>query len=364
MPKPPRTDPLEQLRRAYNLKADKRAAIKQRGGELHFDKDIRLSLQTETAWQSTQTQKVYNLGSLWLFLEFHSGNIPSKAQYIQKSTELKLNIVNVADEKEIIQYFTGEVDDTVCINNELKMALSQRQNKRETTLEAVEGEPSKKVKTEQPLSHELQVMEYLLGYERPVNSKSKCLRYPNKSFYGIIKSLIECQQKSQEENKEVAKVKTVPRIAKFREKKKLPIIIVPASPQPGNVSIRNIEKFLLKAEYDEKSSLDNPDASKVEIQKELKGKTILFEATSRPDLLSASDWEYVVAIFVQGREGEFEGWPITDHRKVFERANGFYMRLPGPLNGSAREWRVKSFIVDRNKRQTDKEIVETIWRDI
>lgn len=49
-------------------------------------------------------------------------------------------------------------------------------------------------------------------------------------------------------------------------------IIVPASPQPGNVSIYNIEKFLLKAEYDEELFLDNPDASKVEIQKELKAR--------------------------------------------------------------------------------------------
>ena len=37
-----------------------------------------------------------------------------------------------------------------------------------------------------------------------------------------------------------------PRIVSFYEKKRYPIIIVPEKTIPGNVSIENIEKFLIK----------------------------------------------------------------------------------------------------------------------
>ena len=70
-------------------------------------------------------------------------------------------------------------------------------------------------------------MEYLLNYERPVNSKSKCLRYMNRSFYGIIKNLFDCQKNYVEENKNTSKTKLTLRIASIVQRKRLPIIIVP-----------------------------------------------------------------------------------------------------------------------------------------
>ena len=90
-------------------------------------------------------------------------------------------------------------------------------------------------------------MEYLLNYERPVNSKSKCFRYPNRSFYGIIRDLFECQKKYAEETKEVSKTKLTLRIASIVQRKRLPIIIVPKEAQPGNITLQNIEKYLLKS---------------------------------------------------------------------------------------------------------------------
>lgn len=88
----------------------------------------------------------------------------------------------------------------------------------------------------------------------------------------------------------------------FYERKKYPIIIVPEKTIPGNISIENVEKFLTKGEYDEYAKLQNPEASKVEIEKSLKGRTIVFEANCRPELLSEKDWEFVVAIFVAGKD--------------------------------------------------------------
>ena len=83
-------DPIEQLRSAYNNKSKKKTKIKQKANELYFDKDVRLNIRTDTAWLSTSTNKQYNLGSLWLFMEFHTKTIPDKATYFQKVSEAKV----------------------------------------------------------------------------------------------------------------------------------------------------------------------------------------------------------------------------------------------------------------------------------
>ena len=73
-----RVDPIEQLRSAYLLNSGSKTKIKQKDHYLYFDQDIKLNLKTETAWVSTALNKQYNLGSLWLFMEYHIENIPTK----------------------------------------------------------------------------------------------------------------------------------------------------------------------------------------------------------------------------------------------------------------------------------------------
>ena len=100
-------------------------------------------------------------------MESHVGTIQNKSQYIGKVTELDVEMVNAADQKQIIQYFTGEVDETPCIRNQLKMALSQKGKRSEPSggFENVEEEPTKKAKPDhQQLSHELQIMDFLFNF--------------------------------------------------------------------------------------------------------------------------------------------------------------------------------------------------------
>lgn len=69
-------------------------------------------------WQSKQTSKRYDLGSLWLFLE-HNEKQSSTSQYFNEVTTLKLQMVSNVDKEDIINYFTGKVDNSECINQEL-----------------------------------------------------------------------------------------------------------------------------------------------------------------------------------------------------------------------------------------------------
>ncbi len=58
--------------------------IKLKDKNLYFDKDIKMPLNTPTAWISTHTKKQYTLGSLWLYMEFYVKNI---TDYIKKVSE-------------------------------------------------------------------------------------------------------------------------------------------------------------------------------------------------------------------------------------------------------------------------------------
>ncbi len=82
--------------------------------------------------------------------------------------------------------------------------------------------------------------------EKPVSSKTRSLKSPGKSFESIIKSL---KTKYSGANQQVEKSQGKYRIASIVEKKKVPIIIIPANKQAGNISIGNAELFLSKGEY-------------------------------------------------------------------------------------------------------------------
>lgn len=118
-----RIDPLELLKGA--VAGGKKAKLKDK--HLIFDKDIKMSLNTPTAWVSQHTKKQYSLGALWLLLECH--NAPA-GEYMKKVSEYEVETVNVADRNEIIKYFEGKISDSDCINQELKLQLASKNHKR------------------------------------------------------------------------------------------------------------------------------------------------------------------------------------------------------------------------------------------
>ena len=74
----------------------------------------------------------------------------------------------------------------------------------------------------------LKCIGYLNNFEKPINSKSRCMRYPHKKFYNILTHLIENQPRHSPEPQKVdPKLLGKPRIAGIYERKKLPIIIAP-----------------------------------------------------------------------------------------------------------------------------------------
>lgn len=139
-----RVDPLELLRAVYT--EQKKARLKDK--YLIFEKDIRLPLSQPTAWVSPISKKQYTLGSLWLYIESHLKHI---TDYINKITEYGVDNVTISDREEIVNYFTGKINDSACINQEAKLNLSLKNNAQRaqptTGFEEEGGDPSKKLKT-------------------------------------------------------------------------------------------------------------------------------------------------------------------------------------------------------------------------
>lgn len=101
------------------------------------------------------------------------------------------------------------------------------------------------------------------------------------------------------------------RINTFMEQKKNPIIVVPEHLHPGNLCIGNIQRFLKEGEYSE-SHGDVGFKRWVQIEHTIRGKKIRFDVTNNPSVLRLEDWNFVVAVFVEGNKREFEGWAIKD----------------------------------------------------
>jgi hypothetical protein len=71
-----------------------------------------------------------------------------------------------------------------------------------------------------------------------------------------------------------------------------------------------------------------------------------------------------VAVFVLGRENEFESWSLKNHKKVFENSLGYLIKFPKSQSGSATQWKCFVKLLDPISRVGDKEIVKLIWQDI
>ena len=56
---------------------------------------------------------------------------------------------------------------------------------------------TKKIKGESNANFDLQVIDYLVTFERPTNSKSRCMHFHSKSFESILTKIYEQQKITQ-----------------------------------------------------------------------------------------------------------------------------------------------------------------------
>lgn len=139
-------DPLDLLRRYTMSKRE----VKLKNEYLYFGEN-KFRLSTQTVWKSNETGQNYSLGSLWLLLENKVFNNPQYADYIKSTVSLNVQRVVIQDFDEILNYFTGKIDTSLCINEELRQELlnkrrEQKQNMQKNKDEDDEKALEKKIK--------------------------------------------------------------------------------------------------------------------------------------------------------------------------------------------------------------------------
>ena len=153
------------------------------------------------------------------------------------------------------------------------------------------------------------------------------------------------------------------RINVLMEKKKNPIIVVPQHLHPGNLCLGNIEKFLERGSYEE-SSGNAGFKQWIDFEHLMGKRKVRFDVTNNPKTLLDDDWKCVVAVFVEGRKGQFKQWRKNDPRQLFQLTKGFLLRFPTKQANQAAEWNIKTLTLDKNLRYRDSEISRAIWKQI
>ena len=147
------------------------------------------------------------------------------SDYLVKVTEYNVENVTISDREEIINYFTGKVSHTNCINQEAKLALSLKPRTAPTSgFEDIQEEPSKKIKTD-PL--EIQILEQVFKFERVVMSKNRVIRNKDPNNHNTLSHLLKAFTSTQPAAKVEQTHDKKMRINSIIEKKKNPIIVVP-----------------------------------------------------------------------------------------------------------------------------------------
>lgn len=77
----------------------------------------KLPLATPTAWRPTTGNKMYMLGDLWHFLNYHLLSNGPKNEYYSEIEKLRavfpeIQIVSSIHQKEILKFFSGEIENS------------------------------------------------------------------------------------------------------------------------------------------------------------------------------------------------------------------------------------------------------------
>jgi len=185
------------------------------------------------------------------------------------------------------------------VDHHTKLALSSRNEEKTRgkpsggfdTLEA----PSKKQKKD-PFSTQMQAIDSINKFERPLSSKSDSLRCPPKAMDPLLKILHSSSgEQARQEEKRM-------RINEILERRKLPIIIVPHGPMTGSIGLSNIEKLLNAGEYVSQTQRFPDHVCKCEISLTLRGRKVNFEVWNNARLIGSAEWYTVVAVFVEGKK--------------------------------------------------------------
>ena len=179
-------------------------------------------------------------------------------------------------------------------------------------------------------------------------------------------------------NKSPRQVPTMQKPSGLPQKResKTPIIIVPAG-TTSLISLLNVKDFLQDFKFvspEEKKKLGVVKELEVLLQRkkdimlnqQMQSVTVPLRVVDQPLKLSPSDWNRVVAAFVQGPLWQFKGWPsvLPDGSpvEIFTKIKGYHVKYDDiKLDANVKKWDVEVLTISRNRRHMDRACALKFW---
>lgn len=124
---------------------------------------------------------------------------------------------------------------------------------------------------------------------------------------------------------------------------------------------------------DKKKSLQNQNAPKdceIIMHKKEDGKNQQFKIIDNIAKMLPQDWDRVVAVFAQGQQWQFKGWPFGTTNPpnpvdIFSKVKGFHLKMHGiQLDPNIEKWSVRVIELDPHKRHLDRARLLSLWDEL
>ena len=153
-----------------------------------------------------------------------------------------------------------------------------------------------------------------------------------------------------------------------------PIIIIPNT-STSLITMANVIDVLQELKYvspDEKrrQNQNAPKDTEIIMHRKEDGRTQQFKVVDNINKLQRQDWDRVVAVFAQGQQWQFKGWPFgstnpPNPADIFNKVKGFHLKIAGkPIDPNVSKWSVCIIELDEHKRHLDRARLLSFWDEL
>lgn len=171
---------------------------------------------------------------------------------------------------------------------------------------------------------------------------------------------------------------TNPNNNQTQKSRKSPIIIIP-NINSSLITMMNALDILQDLKYvsteDKRKSQQGtnqnaPKDCEIITHKKEDGKNQQFKIVDNINKMLPQDWDRVVAVFAQGPQWQFKGWPFgttnpPNPGDIFSKVKGFHLKMYGnPVDPNISKWSVTVIELDPHKRHLDRARLLSLWDEL
>jgi hypothetical protein len=158
--------------------------------QVDFSGQLRLPLDTQTAWQRVDKKGYYTLGSLFVCVQL--GNL-KYTDYFKKAHEMKIPPVITTERNSVLDYFAGKISECQQIDLQMRaQTLVKKYDKGQGRTGAQAQQRKRDSKAQEKEEQKLEVCDYLMLNEKKIHSRSTVIQSSKRSFLKVLQLGYQC----------------------------------------------------------------------------------------------------------------------------------------------------------------------------